>query len=52
MEKIGGASVIDAWYYTSTQYDETSAWVVGWNYGDKSSNIKTYKTTIRVVCAL
>ena len=52
MEKIGGASVIDTWYYTSTQYDESFAWSVGWDYGDKTYENKYTVVSIRVVCAL
>ena len=52
MKKIGGASVIDGWYYTSTQYDESYAWVFNWIDGDKIYENKTSEVPIRVVCAL
>ena len=52
MKKIGGASVIDNWYHTSTQYDENSAWEFSWPYGDTDYYGKTDEFPIRVVCAL
>ena len=52
MEKIGGASVIDAWYFTSTQYDEKRAWGFDWTYGGKNYGNKTNEMPIRVVCSL
>ena len=52
MKKIGGASLIDDWHHTSTQYDKNSAWEFNWSYGDTDYYSKTYEFSIRVVCAL
>ena len=49
---IGGTPFKCAWYWTSTQYDSSTAWVLSWSDGRVASNGKGYDYRVRAFAAL
>ena len=51
LSKIGATAMSTSYYWTSTQYSSSTAWVLYWNDGYVSYDNKDYDYYVRAVCA-
>ena len=51
LEYIGAELIKDTWYWSSTEYYDTDAWGLDFNYGNFSNNGKTDEGSVRPVSA-
>lgn len=53
MSKIGGTALNDSnYYWSSTQYSSSSAWLLVWSYGSVTDSSKRGCTYVRAFCAV
>lgn len=48
---VGGVELVDDWYWSSTEYRDTSAWYVGFSNGNVFGGSKSKIYFVRPVCA-
>ena len=47
LEEVGGSAIQPNWYWSSTEYNSTSAWGVSFNYGGTGNGNKSSSCTVR-----
>lgn len=51
LDYVGGATLSDTWYWSSTEYYPCNAWVVNFSSGLAAYNLKSYGIAVRAVAA-
>ncbi len=51
LEYVGGAALSDTWYWSSTEYAQSYAWLVDFSSGYTLNSIKYYGNAVRAVAA-
>lgn len=51
LDYVGGATLSDNWYWSSTEYHPNFAWTVNFSHGSTSNLIKCYGYAVRAVAA-